>query len=61
MTKSIEEMTHDYIVAALQSGKSESEIDVKEFISLAEEVKKKARPVDKQLAADDKENARRGF
>ena len=61
MGKSIEEMTHDYVVACLQSGKDESEIDVKEFISLAEEVKSKARPIDKQLAENDREDAKRGF
>ena len=58
MTKSIEDMTHDYVVASLRAGVPEDQIQVKELISLAEEVKTQARPIDKQLAQDDLERAR---
>lgn len=61
MTKSIEEMTHDYVVACLQSGSKQDDINIDVAIKMAEEVKSKARPIDKQLAENDREDARRRF
>lgn len=48
MGKSIEEMTHDYVVACLQSGRKQDDINVDVAIAMAEEVKSKARIADRE-------------
>ncbi len=58
MSKSIEDMAHDYVVACLQAGKRQDDINVDVAIAMAEEVKRKARPVDQRIAQDDLEEAR---
>lgn len=58
MSKSIENMAHDYVVACLQAGKRQDDINIDVAIEMAEEVKRKARPIDAQLAKDDLEEAR---
>ena len=58
MSKSIEEMTHDYMIASIQAG---CPVGVDELIALAEEVKTKGNKVDKNIERTKKEDARRRY
>lgn len=61
MSKSIEEMTHDYVVACLQSGKKQDDINIDVAIKMAEEVKRKADQVDREAAEHSRRDARNGY
>ncbi len=61
MSKSIEEMAHDYVVACLISGKDQDDINVDVAIKMAEEVKNKATKVDSEREYWAKQDQRRGY
>ena len=58
MSKSIEEMTHDYMIASIQAG---CPVGVDELIALAKEVKTKGNKADKDIERYEKECARRRY
>ena len=61
MSKSIEEMTHDYVVAHIQAGHGKETINIGKLIELAEEVKRKAGQVDREAAEHSHRDARNGY
>ncbi len=60
MSKSIEEMTHDYVVAHIQAGHRKETINIGKFIELAEDVKRQARIADKEREEHARRDAKNG-
>lgn len=56
MSKSIEEMTHDYVIACLQSGRKQDDINIDVAITMAEEVKSKGRLADREREEHERED-----
>lgn len=56
MSKSIEEMTHDYVIACLQSGRKQDDINIDVAITMAEKVKSKGHLADREREEHERED-----
>lgn len=52
--KSIEEMAHDYVVACLQSGSRQDDINIAVALNMAKELKEKAKIVMREMQEDER-------